>query len=190
MKPFLAALATTLALALAAPASAVTVKESDMSGGSFSSDFRSPTVLAQGTTGVTGTGAFGRNDLFLFNLPAGAQTLTFSFTVPGLPDWSYSAGGTILTSTSPFRWAWDGARASQFQLYRWKTSDTVTLDLGPAFAGKLYVGLYFTHGRGYSYRVSSNAAVPAPSVVPLPATGLLLLTALGGAALAARRRRA
>jgi hypothetical protein len=77
-----------------------------------------------------------------------------------------------------------------FQLGRKGSDDRVTLSLGPDFAGILNVGLYFTHGANISYRVSSDAVVAAPGVVPLPATGLLLLTALGGAAAVARRRRA
>jgi hypothetical protein len=195
MKPILAALATAAALVLAVPAGAATVNETDLQGGSFSSVFDKPTVLGAGVTGATGTGNSGQHDFFVFTgLPAGAQTLTFSLWAPQGIGFSYSAGGTIKTSTEAFRWGWDGVTAGTFQSGFWDPTDGGTLTLGQAFAGTLHVGLYFTHGANLSWSVSTNAAPAptapaAPSVVPLPGAGLLLLTALGGAAVAARRRR-
>ncbi len=185
-----AAIATAAALAFTAPAGAATIHEGDVAGGSFSGSWGAPTALGAGVTDVTGAGSQHAFDFFTFTLPAGAQTLTFDFWAPQGIGYSYSAGGTIKTSTTPFQWGWDGATAGTFQLGYWQPTDKVTLMLGPDFAGTLHVGLYFTHGSNISYRVSSDAAVEAPGVVPLPATGFLLLTALGGAALAVRRRRA
>jgi hypothetical protein len=190
MKTLFATLATAAALALTAPAQAATIHEGSLAGRSFSNAYDKPTNLGAGVTEVTGTGSQHAFDFFVFTLPAGAQTLTFDFWAPQGIGYSYSAGGTIKTSTKKFDHGWDGKDAGTFQLGYWDRDDRVTLSLGPNFAGTLHVGLYFTHGANISYRVSSDAAVPAPSVVPLPATGLLLLTALGGAALAARRRRA
>jgi hypothetical protein len=189
MKTFIATIATAAALALSAPAQAATIHEGNLASGSFSGKWSAPTALGTGVTEVTGTGSQHAFDFFTFTLPKGAQTLTFDFWAPQGIGHSYSAGGTIKTSTTPFQWGWDGTQSGTFQLNRQKPTDRVTLALGPDFAGTLHVGLYFTHGANISYRVSTNAAVPAPGVVPLPATGLLLLTALGGAAFAARRRR-
>jgi hypothetical protein len=190
MRIAFAAIATAAALAFSAPAGAATIHEGDLAGGSFSGSWGAPTALGAGVTEVTGTGSQHAFDFFTFTLPSGAQTLTFDFRAPEGIGYSYSAGGTIKTSATPFRWGWDGATAGVFQLGYRERDDQVTLALGPDFAGTLHVGLYFTHGANISYRVSSDAALPAPGVVPLPATGLLLLTALGGTALATRRRRA
>jgi hypothetical protein len=185
-----AAIATATALAFAAPAGAATIHEGDLAGGSFSGSWGAPTNLGAGVTEVTGTGSQHAFDFFTFTLPAGTQTLTFDFWAPQGAGNSYSAGGTIKTSTAPFEWGWDGKQTGNFQLGRQKPTDRVTLALGPDFAGILHVGLYFTHGARMSYRVSTDAVAEAPGVVPLPATGVLLLTALGGAAAVARRRRA
>jgi hypothetical protein len=191
MKNVFAAVATAaaLALAFAAPAGAATIHEGDLAGGSFSGSWSAPTALGAGVTEVTGTGSQHAFDFFTFTLPSGAQTLTFDFWAPVGIGHSYSAGGTIKTSTTPFQWGWDGQQTGTFQLGKQKPTDQVTLSLGPDFAGILHVGLYFTHGANMSYRVSSDAVAAAPGVVPLPATGLLLLTALGGAAAVARRRK-
>jgi hypothetical protein len=183
-----AAIATAAALAFTAPAGAATIHEGDLAGGSFSGSYGTPTALGAGVTEVTGTGSQHAFDFFTFTLPTGAQTLTFDFWAPQGIGYSYSAGGAIRVSTSAFKHNWDGKDAGNFQLGYWDRDDRVTLSLGPDFAGILNVGLYFTHGANISYRVSTDAVVAAPGVVPLPATGLLLLTALGGAV--ARRRRA
>ena len=197
--------AAAAALALGAPAAASTVHEGDLAGGSFSRSHASPTELAAGVTGVTGTGRASRDDFFVFTgLPTGAQTLTFTFSAEGGVNNSFSAGGHILTSFRPFRWEWDGTDHGSFGLNRHKRTDTVTVRLGDGFAGTLFVGLYFTHGPTISYTVGTDATFPATQetaqtlpaetdaigVVPLPGAGLMLLTALGAAGLAARRRRA
>jgi len=201
--------AAAAALAFAAPAAASTVHEGDLAGGSFSRSHASPTQLAAGVTGVTGTGRASRDDFFVFTgLPTGAQTLTFTFSAVGGVNDSFSAGGNILTSANPFRWEWDGVDGGSFEIRRHQRTDTKTVRLGAGFGGTLFVGLYFTHGPEISYSVSTDAIFPASApateeiaqtipagtetigVVPLPGAGLMLLTALGAAGLAARRRRA
>lgn len=184
----LTAVATAGLLALAAPAAASTVHEHDLPGGSFSGVFSAPTDLGAGVTGVTGSGAQGAHDFFVFHLPSGAQTLTFRFAAPAGIGYSYSAGGSIRVGTSPFPWAWAGDDAGSFHLGHGQPGFSRTLTLGQAFEGTLHVGLYFTYGSGIGYSVSTDAAVPG--VVPSPAAGLMLLSALGLAGFVARRRRA
>jgi hypothetical protein len=190
-RSFLAAAAIALVLGVSLPATASTVHEGDVAGGSLSKSFAAPTALGAGVTGVTGSGAQGAHDFFVFTLPAGAQTLTFAFAAPEGIRHSYSAGGTILTSTAPFRWGWDGTRAGAFQLDLRTPAVTQSLTLDAGFAGTLHVALYFTHGRDITYSVRSDAnRVAPPPVVPLPGAGALMLTALGAAGIAARRRKA
>jgi hypothetical protein len=179
-------------LAITGPAAAVTLHEADLPGGAFSGQWNAPSVLAADILSVSGTGASGHNDFFVFTgLPAGAQTLTFTFAAPDGIGYSYSAGGAIRVSSAPFRWGWDGADAGTFGTGFWAPTATVQLPLGEAFAGPLYVGLYFTHGSDLAYAISTDAAaVSPPSVVPLPGAGLMLLSALVGAGVIAARRRA
>ena len=188
----LSAAAALLALGLSMPSVAATVHEGDLAGGRFSQSFAAPTELGAGVTGVRGTGSGGRDDFFVFTgLRPGAQTLTFTFSAPDDIGWSYIAGGTIMASTSPFRWGWDGVNAGSFIVGLWQPDVTRTVRLTEAFRGTLYVGLYFW-GRDLSYDVRLDAA-PLPdepvSVVPVPGAGALLLTALGAAGLAVRLRR-
>ena len=180
--------ALSLALAVAAPAAATVLTEAD---GSFSRHWHSPTAVGQGVETILGTveKQNTREFLALTGLRPGAQTLSFVFTAPdwALSSYSYSAGGQVLWSTSPFHHEWDGTGAGAFQLSRWMPQGTLDLALGEDFHGPLYLGIYTTHGRdvAWSIAASSPESVPEVAAVPLPApaahvaVGLSLLAGLG-----------
>lgn len=182
---------------LASGATAATLNEADVPGGAFGSSWSSLTEVGAGYEIVSGTGSQNAFDNFVFaGLPAGAQKLTFSFSAPADIDWSYSAGGRVLWSTEAFRWGYDGKDVgSGFQLGKWQPSQTLTLDLGDSFTGKLFLALNFTHGKDIAYTIGapSNVALPpAGEVAPVPLPAGLLLIGTGIAALGAAgyRRRA
>ncbi|MBP7002380.1 hypothetical protein [Amaricoccus sp.] len=200
MIPRLTAIAAALLASLvAAGASAATLREADMSGGAFSGSWKSPTAVGRDVDVIEGVGEGNRYDIFALSLPTGAQKLTFDFTAPAKYDWSYSAGGQILTSEKPFQWDWDGKYASGVQVDYYKPAQSVTLDLADSFGGTLYLALAFTHGKDLAYHVSlpGNAApvpsTPAPAPVPLPAGFLLIgsaAAALAGVRFARRGAKA
>jgi len=170
-------------------AGAATLNEASVPGGSFGSSWADLTTVAAGYDTITGTGAQNQYDNFLFALPAGPQSLTFNFTAPADFGDSYSAGGSILYSATPFRSGWDGTHATGFDVNTHQPSRAFTLDLPDFEGGSLYLALNFTYGNdlGYSISVPGNAIAPAP--IPLPAGAALLAT--GVAALlgfGARRR--
>ena len=186
--------ALTLGLGLAAGTQAATLIESTAPGGAFSGAWDSPTEVGRGFETVSGTGSQNVYDNLVFTgLPAGGQKLTLSFSAPAGIDYSYSAGATLFYSATPFRTIWDwSAPAKQVQVGYWNPQQTVELDLGDSFSGKLYLALNFTHGRdlGYSIAAPSNAAPATPggvAPVPIPAGRLLMVTA--AAALGATRLR-
>lgn len=170
----------------ALPAAASVLSEADAP---FSRSWSQPTEIGQGADAILGTAEVqnGHEFIVLTGLRAGGQTLSFTFETP---DWalssdSYSAGGQILWSTDPFRWAWDGTSAGAFQLDRWTTERTVDVILGDDFAGPLYLGVFLTHGSDVAWNAFApgNAAIPtpampAPGVVPLPAGMWLMIAAL------------
>ncbi|WP_095589810.1 hypothetical protein [Actibacterium ureilyticum] len=181
-------------MALAGAVQAATVSEADIAGGEFSSNFMTPTVIDSGVSTVTGTGASGAFDLFAFSgLDTGAQTLSFNFAAPAGIGYSYSAGGSILYSLTPFDYAWDGLTAGTFHLGYGAETASVDLSLPDSFVGDLYLGLYFTYGSDISYGIGLPASVSSgtnpPSPVPLPAGGLLLGSVLAAAGLFAARRK-
>jgi hypothetical protein len=179
-----------LALGLAAPAGAATIKEGDLKGGEFSKHWKSPTILDDTVDGVIGTGKSGQFDIFVFTgLPKGAQTLSFGFEAPEGIKHSYAAGGEIRWSLKPFEWGWDGNKGGAFDVRFGDTSDLLKIVLGEDFSGPLYVGLYFTYGKDIAYSVSTDAMATQPPAVPLPGAGVLMGTALAGAALAGLRRK-
>ena len=131
------------ALLAAAAASAATLTEGSLPGGAFSGAWNSPTEVGAGFDIISGTGNQNQFDNFYFSaLPSGSQTLSFDFTAPEGFGYSYSAGGEIYTSTSPFRWGWDGVRAPQsVSVNYYNPQQSFTLDLGDDFAGgSLYLG--------------------------------------------------
>lgn len=181
---------------IAAPAASLAVTLTEGAGPGFSSLRAAPTLVAPGVTRIEGRGAQNDPDFLIFSdLMAGPQVFTFTFSAPGEVGWSYAAGGALLWRDDRFRWNWDGATAFTFALDHGRRTATGALALGDGFSGgDLHLALYFTHG-ALSYRIDapSNARMAAGSdggvaaVVPLPASGLLLLAAAG--ALAAFRRR-
>lgn len=172
--------------ALAGMSQAATVSEADLAGGEFSSNFAAPTVIASGVEAVTGTGAGNAFDLLYFSgLDAGAQTVSLSFAAPASIGYSYSAGGSILYSETPFAYAWDGTTAGTFHLGYGSETASLDVNLPNTFAGDLYLGLYFTYGSDIAYNVS----LPTTAAVPLPAGGLLLGSLVLGAGLFGLRRK-
>jgi len=191
---FIALASLAFALAFGA-AEASTIDEASQPGGAYSSLWSAPTPIGAGVTTITGTGNGGQFDNFVFTaLKAGSQSLTLDFAAPAGVGYSYAAGGTVLYSTQPFAWSWDGTTLGSIFTGYWSPSQSLTLALGPSFTGQLYLALNFTFGSnlGYSVNVPSNAlATPAPigANVPLPAGGMTLATVLGGLGVAGWRRR-
>lgn len=187
---FLSALS--LALAFTVPAAASVVTEAD---GQFSRHWKSPTLIAPGTATILGTAEKqnAHEFLLLTGLLPGAQMMSFVFDAP---DWalfsdSYSAGGQVLFSTSPFRHQWDGTGAGTFQLGRWTPKHAFDLVLGDDFAGDLYLGIYFTHGRDVTWSLSTGVGSKSASdvaVVPLPSAAALAFGGLSMLFVVGRRR--
>ena len=182
---------------LASSVSAATLSEADIVGGAYAASYNAPTEIGHGVTTVSGTGQQNAYDNFVFTrLPAGKQTLSFTFLTPADLSYSYSAGATILYATQPFRWGWDGITAGQVQLDYAHPSQTFDLILGDDFASNLYVALNFTHGHSLFYNITapSNAPIAAPigetiPAVPVPASLILVATGLMALAVVGRRRR-
>lgn len=161
-----------LGLGAASGAAAATLNETDMPGGAFSASWAAPTVVGAGITTITGTGNQNQFDNFvLTGLPSGAQSVVMTFSAPAGAGYSYAAGGSILWSTQPFRWGWDGTYATPIYAGYWMPNETVALSLGSAFSGPLYLALNFTYGQnlGYSIALGSVALPPPPPVNEVPA---------------------
>lgn len=193
-------------LALSAgPASALTVSELDA--GEYSSDWSSPTLIANGTSAISGTGTAGDTDIFAVGgLASGAQVLTLSLSgADAFTDSYLNGGGSIRYSSTPFAYNWDGLNPGDFGISydpfqavsasnNLTASRSITLD--SSFGGTLYLAMIFTYGNAplsYGIDLSSallpgNPLVESPSAVPLPATAPLLLTALAGLLLMRRRQ--
>jgi hypothetical protein len=183
--------AALVAAGLAAlPAGAATISELSLPGGDFSDSWAAPSVIGTGFDLVQGTGAANNFDILAFTgMAPGAQTVSLTFTAPSGIGWSYAAGGNVLYSTQPFRWAWDGTTAGAVSIGYANPSQTLSLALGPGFGGTLYLGLYFTYGQDLGYAVSLPGNAAPPPAVPLPASAWLLGGALAAGAGAARRAR-
>lgn len=152
-------------------------------GGNFSNNWVSPTVVASGTTGVTGTGApewmgGDRLDIFQFSgLVPGATSIVFDFSLTGpySPGAYENGGGAIFYSYVPFSGAYyvdqgDGKVSGSQDLLAgyfdvtynpWNAANasnrgtsSFTLNLAKEFAGDLFLALDFTYGR-VSYNINS-----------------------------------
>ena len=196
-----------VALAIGLPAGATTLNASDVPGG-FSTSYLTPTVIGAGVTLVNAT-TTGAPVVLEFNaLPAGAQTLSFTFSIPSSigvqgpsNGWTYAnAGGTLYYKTgTPFLYsAYEGAQLNYAMNNTSLTSftDTVTLALGSSFAGPLYISLPASWGSSVSLALAapSNAIAAPPTVsvpapVPIPRGAAMLGSVLLALGLAAARRR-
>jgi hypothetical protein len=152
-------------------------------GGNFSNNWVSPTLVASGTTDVTGAGApewmgGDRLDIFQFSgLVPGATSivLNFSLTEPYSPDAYQIGGGDIYYSYMPFSGAYYAdqgngkvlgglaLRAGSFNVVYnpWEAANasnrgtsSFTLNLANEFAGDLFLALDFTYGQ-VSYNINS-----------------------------------
>jgi hypothetical protein len=194
-------LAGVVALAIGLPARAATLNASDVPGG-FSTSYLNPTVIGAGITQINAS-TTGAPIVLEFNaLPAGAQTLSFTFSIPSSVGvqgpsngWTYAnAGGTLYYKTgTPFLYsAYEGAQLSYAMNNTSLTSftDTVTLALGSSFAGPLYISLPASWGAPVSLSLAAPSnAIAAPAPVPLPPGAALLGSVLLALGLAAARRR-
>ncbi|PTQ79578.1 putative secreted protein [Nitrosospira multiformis] len=152
-------------------------------GGNFSNNWVSPTMVASGTTDVTGAGApewmgGDRLDIFQFSgLVPGATSIAFDFSLTGpySPSAYQNGGGDIYYSYVPFSGAYyvdqgngkvlgsQSLRAGSFNVVHnpWEAANALnrgtssfTLNLTKEFAGDLFLALDFTYGR-VSYNINS-----------------------------------
>lgn len=158
-----------------ADASATMLAEADLAGGEFSADHRAPTRIAAGIDRIVGTGGAGSDDYFLFDLPAGAQTIVLEFHAPEAIGYSYSAGGVVLFDTEAFAHEWAGRQLpAPIRLDHRRRRQSMTIPLPESFGGRLFLALNFTHGEDIAYVLSvpSNVPVLTTVEVPAPAPGL------------------
>lgn len=170
------------AASITSPAAAYTLDET---GGNFSNDWVSPTVVASGTTDVSGWGApewmgGDRLDIFQFSgLAPGATSVVFDFSLTGPynPNAYHNGGGAIYYTYEPFSGAYyvdqgngtvlgsQDLLAGKFDVtYNpWEAPNasnrgisSFTLDLMEDFAGDLFLALDFTYGQ-VSYNINSPA---------------------------------
>jgi hypothetical protein len=166
-------------------------------GGNFSNNWISPTVVASGTTGVTGAGApewmgGDRLDIFQFSgLAPGATSIVFDFSLtgPSNPNAYENGGGAIYYSYVPFSGTYyvdqgngkvlgsQDLLAGYFDVtYNpWNAANasnrgtsSFTLNLPQEFTGNLFLALDFTYGR-VSYNINSPSwATFGNDTVPVP----------------------
>lgn len=187
MKTLLAGLALT---ALAAPVHALTLTETT----EFSGNFAAPTEV-DGTVYDTISGSWDWStdfDFIAISGLTGGQELTVTFSAAGVGN----STGAVLWSESPLAFAYQ-ADLRQDLKYGWNEageksfSFTLSTDFNAGGDEALQIGLYnhsITYGQTLDYTISYDAG-SSISAVPLPASALLLVGALGGLA-ALRRRKA
>ncbi|MGS4945452.1 hypothetical protein ACVDG3_08225 [Meridianimarinicoccus sp. RP-17] len=116
----------------------------------------------------------------------GDGSVNFQESVLRLTGYSFLTTGDEITVTSDdgFLLNIGGAEFSRFEALRGPTGTTSTIFTGPT--GRYAVEMWYFEGNPTQARLETNLA-PAP--VPLPAGGLLLLTALAGGGALARCRK-
>lgn len=187
---------------------AAAVHVGNLTGPGFSSDYRAPSLLGENVRQVTGTGESQAFQFFTFTLPAGAQALSFDFWAPQGVGYSYSQGNLLRRDASLVPTVEEpvAATTQSEELVppagaprvrnplrpsgRSAAPPAPALSPLPLLSVPLEPGPFFTDGPVLPDPVAA-AAEPAPSVVPLPGAGGMLLTAMGLAGLMAlgRRRR-
>lgn len=212
MKTTLQATVAALALGVSAlaiaPATAATVTEAVV--GDFSDSWTAPTLIS-GTAVAGALGGSDRLDVFSFHgLDPAAAFFDLTLQLLSFGDSYTSSGIAIHYAFTPFAGqnysfypgTWISAPVYHTQAHvafdPWNPAEDGTrafrFDLGSGFAGDLHVALGLTNGTATGYRLSVDTpASGSPTVVPLPASAALMLSALGvlgGAALLRRRRKA
>lgn len=179
-------------------AQAATFNENDIAGG-FSSDFTAPTQISAGFEDVVGTLGVGEYDIFSFtDLAPGAQTisLTFDLQTPPAVSGFQNAGGYVRFQETPFLNSPEEGSRTDFSLVFDPfnpagaiTSQTLTFDLDSSFTGSpLFFATRLTFSSQGPLSFGTIAPGNAVAPIPAPATGLLLITALAGAAALRRRK--
>lgn len=169
---------------------AATLNESDIPGG-FSADFANPTQIAGGFEDAVGELAIGGYDIFsLANLAPGAQTVSLTFSLPSLPAGSsfQNAGGYVRFREGPFAFSPEEGTRTNFGLVFNPSnpsgnvlSQTLSFNLDSSFTGTpLFFSVRSTFSSAGPLSFGLNAPGNAVAPVPVPATGLLLLSALLG----------
>jgi hypothetical protein len=159
----------TLAAAEGGATDASTLREADLPGGEFSSDYRAPTRIPAGIGRVSGTGGVGSDDYLLFDLLPGAQTVTLEFRAPEGIGYSYSAGGVVLFDTEAFAFEWAGTQLPvPIRLDHGRRRQSMTIALPESFGGRLYLALNFTHGEDIAYSLSVPSNAPILTTVEAP----------------------
>jgi hypothetical protein len=157
----------------AVTAGTATLVEADLPGGEFSGDYKAPTRIPAGVDRISGTGGVGSDDYLLFDLPAGAQTVTLEFRAPEGIGSSYSAGGVVLFDSQAFPHEWAGTQLPEpIRLDHRRRQQSMTITLPPSFGGRLYLALNFTHGEDIAYSLSVPANVPVLTTVEATAPSL------------------
>ena len=155
-----------------------TLRETELPGGEFSADYRTPTRIPAGIDRVSGMGGVGSDDYLLFDLSAGAQTVVLEFRAPDTIGYSYSAGGVVLFDTEAFAYEWAGRQLPvPIRLDHRTRQQSMTISLPESFGGRLFIALNFTHGEDITYSVSVPSNVPILTTVEAPAPSLVLLDA-------------
>ncbi|MEM8844693.1 MAG: VPLPA-CTERM sorting domain-containing protein [Pseudomonadota bacterium] len=171
---------------------AMTVDESTIMGGDFSNNFIMPTILAPGTTGISGNISAGMNsdgsffgdaDIVRFiDLPTGKQTFNVKFTYledtldPFFSVFEFDGLNNVQPGILQFGFEGDGdGSAGEMLLFSFDTPDD--------FSGMLNVN-FFTEGDGsIDYSIELQP-------VPVPAAALLFASGLGALGAAKARRKA
>ncbi len=185
-------------LGLTSTVQAATLNVNNVAGG-LSSDYATPTEIAFGFDDVAGTLSSGTYNIFNFaNLASGAQTVSLTFQLPAALTSYQNAGGYVRMKETPFQYSAEEGTRTDFDLVfnpgnlaTAVVSQTLSFNLDNSYTGSpLFFAVNVTHGSSgaVSFGVNAPGNAIAPSPVPIPAAGLMLLAALAGfAALRGRK---